>query len=133
MVEKQFGTILEVDHCYTCLLQKFLSLLLKVFHFGNKFLCHLEGFCSCVDSSDGLKFDLCGEKKDWTGHHSRLRVFRRGKKMNIHKIKGTQELQFFHKGELRMICTTNFFLILQQKPSGQAMEVLATWQVIIFS
>jgi len=63
MVEKQFGTILELDHCYTCLLQKFLSLLLKLFHFGNKLLCHLEGFGSCVDSSDGLKFDLCGEKK----------------------------------------------------------------------
>jgi hypothetical protein len=44
-------------------LQKFLSLLLKVFHFGNKLLCHLEGFGSCVHSSDGLKFDLCGEKK----------------------------------------------------------------------
>jgi len=36
MVEKQVGTILELDHCYTCLLQKFLSLLLKVFQFGNK-------------------------------------------------------------------------------------------------
>jgi hypothetical protein len=33
---KQVGTILELDHCYTCLLQKFLSLLLKAFHFGNK-------------------------------------------------------------------------------------------------
>jgi hypothetical protein len=60
---KQFGTILELDHCYTCLLQKFLSLLLKIFHFGKKLLCHLEGFGSCVDSSDCLKFDLCGEKK----------------------------------------------------------------------
>jgi len=80
MVEKQFGPILELNHRCTCLLQKFLSLLLKVFHFGNKLLCHLEGFGSCVDSSDGLKFDLCGEKKlDWTGHHSRLRVFKRGK------------------------------------------------------
>jgi hypothetical protein len=63
MVEKQFGTILELDHCYACLLQKFLSLLLKVFHFGNKLLCHLEGFGSCVCSSDGLKFDSCGEGK----------------------------------------------------------------------
>jgi hypothetical protein len=63
MVEKQFGIILELYHCYTCLLQKFLSLLLKVFHFGNKLLCHLEGFGSCADSSDGLKLDLCGEKK----------------------------------------------------------------------
>jgi len=45
------------------LLQKFLSLLLKVFHFGNKLLCHLEGFGSCVDSSEGLKFDLCRGKK----------------------------------------------------------------------
>jgi hypothetical protein len=45
---KQVGTILELDHCYTCLLQKFLSLLLKAFHFGNKLLCHLEGFGSCV-------------------------------------------------------------------------------------
>jgi hypothetical protein len=80
MVEKQYGTILELDHCYTCLLQKFLSWLLKVFHFGKKLLCHLEGFGSCVDSSEGLKFDLCGgKKKDWTGHHSRLRVFRRVK------------------------------------------------------
>jgi hypothetical protein len=68
MVEKQFGTTLELDHCYTCLLQKFLSFLLKVFHFGNKLLCHLEGFGSCVHSSDGLKFDLCGEIKglDWS-------------------------------------------------------------------
>jgi hypothetical protein len=63
MVEKQFGTILELDHCYTCLLQKFLSLLLKVFHFGNKLLCRLEGFGSCVHSSDCLNFDLCGGKK----------------------------------------------------------------------
>jgi hypothetical protein len=68
MVEKQFGTILEIDYCYTCLSQKFLSLLFKVFHFGNKLLCHLEGFGSSVDSSDSLKFDSCGEKKglDWS-------------------------------------------------------------------
>jgi hypothetical protein len=80
MVERQFGTIFELGHCYACLLQKFLSLLLKVFHFGNKLLCHLEGFGSSVHSSDGLKFDLCAEKKKaWTGHHSRLRIFKRGK------------------------------------------------------
>ncbi len=65
MVEKQFGTILELDHCNTYMLVAEVPL------FGNKLLCHLEGFDSCVDSSDGLKFDLCGEKKrDWTGHHS---------------------------------------------------------------
>jgi hypothetical protein len=46
-------------------------------------------------------------------------------KMNIHKIKGTQELQFFHKGELRMICTTNFFFILQQNQVG---KLWRSWQ-----
>jgi hypothetical protein len=48
MVERQFGTILELGHCSACLLQKFLSSLPKVFHFGNKLLCHLEGFGSLL-------------------------------------------------------------------------------------
>jgi hypothetical protein len=63
MVERQFGTILELGHCYACLLQKFLSLLPKVFYFGNKLLCQLEGFGSSGHSSDGLKFYLCAENK----------------------------------------------------------------------
>jgi hypothetical protein len=80
MVERQFGTILELGHCYACLLQKFLSLLLKVFHFGNKLLCHLEGFGSSVHSSDGLKFDLCAEKKRTALVTTQgSRVFKRGK------------------------------------------------------
>ncbi len=66
-----------------------------------------------------------GKKNDCTGHHCRLQVLKRGKKMNIHQIKGTQELQFFHKGELRMICTTNFFLILQQNLVG---KLWRSWQ-----
>jgi hypothetical protein len=68
MVEKQFGTILELDHCYTCLLQKFLSLLLTIFHFGNKLLCHLEGFgyvCTLLVASSLI---YVGKKKglDWS-------------------------------------------------------------------
>jgi hypothetical protein len=47
--------------------------------------------------------------------------------------KGNSRVAFFHKGDLRMIRTTNVFLNSSTKPSGQAVEVLATWQVIILS
>jgi hypothetical protein len=47
--------------------------------------------------------------------------------------KGKSRVAFFHKVDLRMIRKTNVFKNSSTKPSGQAMEVLATWQMIILS
>jgi hypothetical protein len=56
-------------------------LLLKVFHFGNKkFMSSWRIWFMCgLVCWPQVWFMWGGKKRDWTGHHSRLRVFKRGK------------------------------------------------------